>query len=116
MIDIQENILNLKKNSKCELQKLNSLENELQDELELYYNTKTFEWSACSNIADFNFISAKIKTKPLPGECKVCLFNCLSQLRSFFSVGSQAVFRLCSRRWWSRKWLEARRSLVLFKN
>lgn len=94
MIDIQENILNLKKNSKSELQKLNSLENELQDELELYYNIKTIEWSGTyRNIDDFHFIPPKIKTKPLSGECKVSLFNRLVlNQRFFFSVGSQTVF------------------------
>ncbi|XP_066145257.1 coiled-coil domain-containing protein 112-like [Euwallacea fornicatus] len=61
MIGIQEDILNLKITTKDGLQRLENLENDLLDELDLYYNGKVAEWGVNLNMGIFEFIQPKIK-------------------------------------------------------
>lgn len=73
MVDIQDNIMNMKRASKSELNKLKSLENDTNDELNMYYNGKVAEWSNSLNISQLDFVPPKIKNKNT-GQCKV-LYN-----------------------------------------
>ncbi|CAG9772534.1 unnamed protein product [Ceutorhynchus assimilis] len=69
MVSIQENISNLKKASKAELNKLKSLENDLNDELNMFYNEKILDWSELVNFSSLEFVPARIKSKH-SGQCK----------------------------------------------
>lgn len=71
MIDIQENITNLKKSSKKELQNIRKTSEDLNDELNLYYNEKVDDWNESYTITANFDINSKIKSKT-GQRCKVC--------------------------------------------
>ncbi|KAH1012478.1 coiled-coil domain-containing protein 112 [Dendroctonus ponderosae] len=68
MVLIQENIMNLKRTSKLELNRLKQLEIEMADELESYYNVKLPEWSERFHISNLDLIPARIKNKQWSGQ------------------------------------------------
>ncbi|XP_066245585.1 coiled-coil domain-containing protein 112-like [Euwallacea similis] len=69
MIGIQEDILNFKMATKSGVQRLESLENDLLDELDLYYNGKVAEWGVNLNTTMFEFVQPKIKSRSFR-QCK----------------------------------------------
>ncbi|XP_030752622.1 coiled-coil domain-containing protein 112-like [Sitophilus oryzae] len=70
MVQIHENIINMKENAKETYNGLNDIAEDLYDELTMYYYGKLVEWNENSNItSNYECIPAKIKNKKL-GQCK----------------------------------------------
>ncbi|KAL1509880.1 hypothetical protein ABEB36_004551 [Hypothenemus hampei] len=63
MISIQENIIQLKVSSKSNLKTLTNLEEDLNDELEMYFNVKLPEWCENINIPNTELVLSRTKIK-----------------------------------------------------
>ncbi|XP_050293531.1 coiled-coil domain-containing protein 112-like [Anthonomus grandis grandis] len=61
MVQIQENIFEIKKSNKSALSQLKAIETELEDELNLYYNAKLPEWNQEISFCNFEFVPSKVK-------------------------------------------------------
>lgn len=86
MVLIQENILNLKRTSKLELNRLKQLESETADELESYYNVKLPEWSERFHISNMDLIPSRLKNKHptgQPNKVNGIMFSIFSKTQHF---------------------------------